>query len=117
MGKDRRPKPRATTWCRSVSRWLRSPSFANVLVVRRYDGLVSVRRASRIFERLRAESRDDTLGERRRAKAEVAKHLALLLDAVDHARSIGIPWDEVSARLGLDPHLAQAWMKRATDAR
>lgn len=69
--------------------------------------------ARMLIDQLLTEARHDALGARRRAEAELAKHLALLRDAVDQARAAGIPWAEIGTRLGLDGRLLQSWLHEA----
>ena len=72
------------------------------------DRFGSTRRA---FEQLLSQTRARVGNEKQRAESELLRHMSLLRDAVDHARSVGFSWSEISARLGVDDVLLQAWLQ------
>ena len=73
----------------------------------------AVEEARLLLDQMLTEARSDVVGARRRAEAELVRHLALLRDAIDQALAAGIPWAEIGAKLGLDGRLAQAWLSEA----
>ena len=66
-----------------------------------------------MFAEAMNDARNNASAARERAEAELLKQRDRLRDAIDQALATGIPWAEISAKLGLDRSLAQAWLSEA----